>query len=125
MDYRRYLVEFGTGADLHGMDPTKAACRAVRDAISHCCLCGMEDLLGLKEPGKVMHVQVKIGCPNHTGVDIRQVERMIPFGTPEVEVVPGGLSVKGLSVPTLGEGDTILLANAALTVLVDTSSITL
>lgn len=123
MTYHRYLVEFGTGADLHGMDATKAACRAVKDAMSHCCLCGMEDLLGLKDPGRAMHVQVRVGCPKPETVDVRELERMIPFGTPEVEVVAGGLSVRGLAVPTLGEGDTILIANAALTVYVDADQI--
>lgn len=123
MEYRRYLVEFGTGADLHGLDATKAASRAVKDALSHCCLCGLEDLLRLKEPGRAMHVQVRVGCPNHGSVDLRALESLIPFGTPEVEVVEGGLSVRGLAVPALGEGDTILIANAALTVWVDAEQI--
>ena len=123
MAYRRYLVEFGTGADLHGLDAAKAARKAVKDAISHCCLCGMEELLGLKDPGKAMKVQVRVGCPNPEQVPPQEIAGMIPFGTPEVEVVPGGLSVRGLAVPALGEGDSILIANAALTVWVDTDLI--
>ena len=35
---KRFLVEFGTGVDLHGGNVTKAAQKALRDAISHCCL---------------------------------------------------------------------------------------
>lgn len=123
MAYRRYLVEFGTGADLHGLDAAKAARKAVKDAISHCCLCGMEELLGLKDPAKAMKVQVRVGCPNPEQVPPQEIAGMIPFGTPEVEVVPGGLSVRGLAVPALGEGDSILIANAALTVWVDTDLI--
>ncbi|MGD8844363.1 MAG: Lin0512 family protein [Desulfobacteraceae bacterium] len=34
MERKRFIVEIGTGADLHGKDVTKAACRAVKDAIS-------------------------------------------------------------------------------------------
>ena len=83
----------------------------------------MEDLLGLKDPGKAMKVQIKVGCPNPEAVRREEVAAMIPFGTPEVEVVPGGLSVRGLAVPSLGEGDSILLVNAALTVWVDTDLI--
>jgi hypothetical protein len=41
MDYRRYLLEVGTGIDLHGMDETKAAQRAVKDAISHSSMVGV------------------------------------------------------------------------------------
>ena len=32
---KRFLVEFGTGVDLHGGNVTKAAQKALRDAISH------------------------------------------------------------------------------------------
>ena len=38
---KRYIVEFGMGADLHGGDVTKAAVKAVKDATSRSCLCGM------------------------------------------------------------------------------------
>ena len=41
MDYRRYLLEVGTGIDLHGRDETKAAQRAVKDAISHSSMVGL------------------------------------------------------------------------------------
>ena len=34
MGTKRFIVEIGTGVDLHGEDVTKAACRAVKDAIS-------------------------------------------------------------------------------------------
>jgi len=34
MAYKRYVVEFGMGADLHGGDLTKAAQKAVKDALS-------------------------------------------------------------------------------------------
>jgi uncharacterized protein (TIGR02058 family) len=36
MGTKRFIVEIGTGADLHGEDVTKAACRAVKDAIWIC-----------------------------------------------------------------------------------------
>ena len=38
--WKRYLIEFGTGADLHGMDVMEAATRAVKNAVSHCCMSG-------------------------------------------------------------------------------------
>jgi uncharacterized protein (TIGR02058 family) len=33
-----YVLEFGMGVDLHGEDCTKAACRAVFDAVRHSSL---------------------------------------------------------------------------------------
>ena len=37
----RYIIEFGMGTDFHGQDVTKAACKAVKDAVSRSCLCGL------------------------------------------------------------------------------------
>ena len=52
--WKRYLVEFGTGVDLHGMDVMEAARRAVRDAVSQCCMCGLVDLLGISDLEKAL-----------------------------------------------------------------------
>ena len=67
--WKRYLVEFGTGADLHGMDVMEAATRAVRDAVSHCCMCGLVETLGLKDLKKEMRISMKIAAPDPEGVD--------------------------------------------------------
>lgn len=119
MPYKRYVVELGYGADLHGADPTKAAIRAVKDAISRSCLCGLFDIVGIKDPGE-MHVAVKIGCPKPGDVVAEEVLAEIPFGTKELEAVEGGLLTQGLEVPSLGSGDNILVAIASLTVSVNT-----
>ena len=92
MNFKRYLVEFDTGVDLYGMDYTKAAEKAVKNAISHCCLCGLQDLLDLQTPADSMKVSVKIGSPDPEAVDQEAVLSQIPFGQTEIEVVPGGLS---------------------------------
>jgi uncharacterized protein (TIGR02058 family) len=118
MTRKRFIVELGYGADLHGGNVTKAAQRAVKDAISRNCLCGLFDILGMKDPDR-MHVAVKIGCPKPEEIDEKEVLKAIPFGSRELEVVSGGLSVKGLELPALGEGDNIFIAVAAVTVSVD------
>lgn len=115
MARKRFIVELGYGADLHGGNVTKAAQRAVKDAISRNCLCGLFDILGMKDPDR-MHVAVKIGCPKPEEIDEKEVLKAIPFGSRELEVVSGGLSVKGLELPALGEGDNIFIAVAAVTV---------
>lgn len=119
MGRKRFIVEFGTGADLHGGDVTRAAQKAIKDAVSHSCLCGLVDIFGVKDPNE-MHIEARVGCPYPERVDKDDVRKAIPFGTVNLEVVPGGLAVPGLSLPALGEGDEIVIAVAALTVYVDT-----
>jgi len=116
---KRYIVEFGTGVDLHGRDVTKAAKKAVKDAISHCCLCGIEEILGIKDFNEGIHLKVKIGSPTPEKIDKDEVLSVIPFGKTEIEVLEGGLSFEGLYVPSLGEGNTIVMVNAAITVYVE------
>ena len=118
MARKRYIVELGMGADLHGGNMTKAAQRAIQDAISKSCLCGLFDILGMNSPDR-MHVEAKIGCPHPDSVDRDVLQQSVPFGSVSFEVVAGGLSVRGLNLPSLGEGDTIVIAVAALTVYVD------
>ena len=45
---KRFIVEIGTGIDIHGENATKAACRAVKDAVSRSCLCGLLEILELQ-----------------------------------------------------------------------------
>jgi uncharacterized protein (TIGR02058 family) len=118
MAMKRYVVELGYGADMHGGSATKAAMRAVKDAVSRSCLCGLFEIVGVKDPD-AMHVQIRIGCPQPEQVDRRQVLDVIPFGTRELEVVEGGLATRGVEVPALGSGDSIFVAVASLTVSVD------
>lgn len=118
MTRKRYIVEIGTGADLHGGDVTKAAQKAIKDAISRSCLCGLFDIVGIKKPEQ-MYIEVKVGCPYPERLNGDEVLKAVPFGTARLEAVPGGMSVRGLDLPQLGEGDTIVIAVAALTVYVD------
>lgn len=115
--YKRYIVELGMGADLHGGDITKAAIRAVKDAVSRSCLCGIEDIL--EKDVLKMHVHVKVGCTSPERLDKEAVLKAVPVGQREIEVVQGGLNAHGLHVPTFGEGETIEVVVVALTVSID------
>ena len=115
-DKKRFIVELGTGIDLHGEDVTDAACRAVRDAVSRSCLCGLVEVLKLEEMDQ-MQVEILIGCPKPDEVDREKVAAEVPIGRKTVEVTFGGLQVKGLCVPRFGpDCDQIMVANAAVTV---------
>ena len=112
---RRFIVELGTGSDLHGGDVTTAAKRAVRDAISHSCLCGLFEVAGLKDPNE-MYVRVHIACPFPERLDRDAVAAELPFGRVTTEVTEGGMVTEGLHVASLGEGNQIVVALAAITV---------
>src|SRR3569623_419844 len=104
----RCITEMGMGVDVHGRDATKAAKRAVSDAIRHASLSFVR-LFG-KTPHDML-VDVTIGVPNPDGVDTNTVAKELPYGTVTVKAVKGGLDI-----PAEGGGDGILIANAAVVV---------
>ena len=114
--WKRYLVEFGPGADLHGMDVMEAATRAVKDAISHCCMCGLVDTLGITDLKKDMRVVMKIAATVPDDVDPEALKKLMITENVEVEVVQGGMLLNGLHVDAFGKGDQIVIVNAGLTV---------
>lgn len=56
----RFVVEFGMGADFHGQDVNKAACKAVKDAVSRSCLCGLTEVLGIPASDLDARVDIKV-----------------------------------------------------------------
>ncbi len=104
MALRRMVLEIGMGTDIRGADSTKAAVRALRDALWHNSL---SIATVLNQPLDAMHVAVKIGVPRPETVDKAQVLSVLPYGRGTVEVVEGGLEIKN------DEGtDSTLIANA-------------
>jgi uncharacterized protein (TIGR02058 family) len=105
MTYRRVVLEIGMGTDIRGADPTKAAVRALRDALWRNSL-GIARALDMDTDS--MRVEVTIGVPRPEEVDRAQVLAVLPHGTGTVNVVPGGLEI------TNDDGsDSTLLAHAA------------
>jgi uncharacterized protein (TIGR02058 family) len=118
MALRRFIVEVGMGVDQHGQDHTRAAERAVQDAIQRSCLCGLSEVAGLKNPADMI-VEVLIGCPRPESVDREKVLKVLPFGQKKIEVRQGGLLGKTLFQPELGDKtDEMIVANAIVTVYV-------
>lgn len=111
MAARRIILEIGTGNDWHGGDYTKAAVRAVQDAIHHCSLPFVKSL---NLDASSMFVEVTIGVQRPDQVDRAQVKAALPHGDVRVQVVPGGLDV-----PNQGSSDITVIANAAIVVSVD------
>ena len=118
---KRFLVEIGSAVDQHGHQNncTKAAIKAVKNAISNNCLTGLIEICGLKEPKDLlkMRVHVKIGVPYPENIDEKKVLKAILFGEKSIEVVKGGLVAQGIMIKELGDtSDTIIVCNAAVTV---------
>jgi len=86
----RCITEMGMGVDVHGLDYTTAAKRAVFDALHHSSL-GFQRLLG--KTADDMRVDVTIGVPKPEAVDRQAVLETLPHGTGHINVVHGGLQV--------------------------------
>ncbi|MDA0332770.1 MAG: Lin0512 family protein [Proteobacteria bacterium] len=87
---KRIILEMGMGNDLYGEDYTKAACRAVEDAIRHSSLILF---LSLGFDHADMQVKVTIGVQQPDRVDTAMVAQKLPRGKAEVTAVKGGLNV--------------------------------
>jgi len=111
MTLKRMVVELGMGADIRGGDSTKAAVRALRDALWRNSL-DVTSILGL--PLDAMHVDVRIGVPRPETVDRAAVLAILPHGVGTVSVLEGGLEI-----PKDDGTSTTLLAHAAAIVYVD------
>lgn len=117
---KRFIVEIGTGLDIHGENVTKAACRAVKDAISRSCLCGLLEILELTSLEDVQ-VDIQVASPKPDQVDLEQVMAEVPIGRKNARAVEGGMIAQGLCVPRFApDCDQIVVANASVTVFITT-----
>ena len=111
MTGKRAILEMGSGNDLHGGDYTKAAVRAVEDAVHHSSLTFIRTL-GV-DP-RTMQVEVTIGVQRPEKVDAAVVKAALPHGQVTVNVVKGGLDV-----PDEEGGDVAVIASAAVAVRIE------
>lgn len=105
MKDQRFLLEIGFGSDQYGQDYTKAAIRAVDEAIRRVAL-PMFANLGLETDA--MRVQVTIGVTHPEAVDTAAIAAHMPRGRAQVRAVQGGLDI------THPGGQTIVTATAAI-----------
>lgn len=109
MTRKRVILELGSGNDLHGGDYTKAAVRAVQDALHHSSL-AMIRSLGIDAKTQ-MFVEVTIGTQQPDKVDTEAVKSTLPHGIVTVRSVKGGLDVIDRE-----RGDNAVIAAAAVAV---------
>lgn len=105
MSDQRFIIEMGMGNDQYGQDYTKAAARAIEDAIRHSSI-PMFDALGV--PHSQMRVQVTVGVQAPDKVDTDALIDALPRGSATVTAVLGGLNVTNPD-----SGNTCVIATAA------------
>jgi len=98
MGEKRIILEMGTGNDLYGQDYTKAARRAVQDALHHSSIT-LFSKLGIEHTE--MRVQVTIAVQNPDAVDCDLVAADLPRGRVQVRAVMGGLDVHDAEAGTV------------------------
>jgi uncharacterized protein (TIGR02058 family) len=109
MPKKRVILELGSGNDLHGSDYTKAALRAVQDALHHSSLTFVRTLQVDK-----LDVEVTIGVQRPERVDLDKVKQSLPIGNVTVKAVKGGLDV-----PDADNKDAAVIASAAIAVRIE------
>jgi uncharacterized protein (TIGR02058 family) len=112
MPKTRVILELGSGNDLHGSDYTKAALRAVQDALHHSSLSFVRTLQVDKTK---LDVEVTIGVQRPERVDLDAIKKSLPLGNVTVRAVKGGLDVVD---PEANDAATI--ASAAIAVRIET-----
>ena len=105
MALQRIILEMGTGNDLYGEDYTKAAVRAVQDALHHSSIT-LFRTLGIDRDS--MQVEVTIGVQKPDEVDKAVIQKQIPFGSVTVNAVKGGLNI----VDTENDTVTVIASSA-------------
>ncbi len=111
MPLKRFVTEMGMGVDVHGGDYTKAAKRAVSDAIRHSSLNFFPHIEKSRDD---MQLIVKIGVADPAAVDRTAVAAELPYGQVSVETEVGGLNV-----PAENGTDLMVIANAVVLVYID------
>jgi len=111
MPLKRMVVEFGMGTDLGGADYTKAAVRAVKDALWHNSLT-VADAFGV--PRDEMQIEVHIGAGDPDQIDAEAVAKTFPYGKVVVKASEGGMDI-----PKDEGDDRTVLVNAAVIVSLD------
>ena len=110
MAKKRIVMEIGMGSSLRQQDYTRAACRAVEDALWHNSL-SIADAFGLDR--SAMIIEVEIGVQQPEKVDTDKVGAILPYGRGAVLAVHGGLDVPK------PDGGITVIANAAVVVYLD------
>ena len=89
-ELKRIILEMGTGNDLYGEDYTKAAKRAVQDAIHHSSITLFKSL---DIDPALMQIELNIAAQEPDKINLQEVARELPYGKVSPRAVHGGLNI--------------------------------
>ena len=107
----RIALELGMGTSLRKGDYTRAAVRAVQDALWRNSI-SFAEAFGFEKSD--MLIDVEIGVQQPDAVDANEVKAVLPYGNGGVRVVTGGLDI-----PKPDSKGVTILANAAIIISFD------
>ena len=107
----RIALELGMGTSLRKGDYTRAAVRAVQDALWRNSI-SFAEAFGFEKSD--MLIDVEIGVQQPDAVDADEVKAVLPYGNGGVRVVTGGLDI-----PKPDASGVTILANAAIIISFD------
>ena len=87
---KRVALELGQGTSLRSGDYTRAAVRAVKDALWHNSL-NMTQAFGVAKEAMIVDVQIAIQSPD--AIDCAEVAAVFPYGQISVTATQGGLDI--------------------------------
>ena len=107
---KRMVMELGLGSSLRHQNYTRAACRALEDALWHNSL-SVADAFGFDRSAMIIEVDVAVQQPEK--VNTEKVAAILPYGQVSVRAVHGGLDVPK------PDGGVTVIANVAVIVYLD------
>jgi uncharacterized protein (TIGR02058 family) len=112
------FIQTGMGTDVHGQDITKAAVRAIKNAIHTNSMPGIRTVLPEQSLDN-MKINVKLALPcDHDQLDLEEVKKAIPYGQVHVNIMDGGmLTTSGILLEDKQDkNDQMYIVNAAIEV---------
>ena len=116
MPVTQMLLEIGIGTALRSGSYTKAACRAVQNALWQNSI-SLAEVFGAQKQD--MFIDVEIACQNPEAVDLNTVAAEFPYGRVSCVARAGGLDIAN---PSRSDGAPAIIAHAAIKVSLDIST---
>lgn len=107
------LMELGMGTALRSGSSTKAAQRAIEDALWHNSV-NLAEAFGF--PKAAMLIDVEIAVPDPGDLDFTALKALFPYGQVSIKGAVGGLEIPRPNQP---HGPATIIANAAILVSFD------
>ena len=117
MAFKRLLIEFGQGVDMHWGGQNNAVLKAVKDAVHHCCMAGLFEIFDIKDLKSEAKIHADIYVPHPEQADPAVVTDYLSDWTVDAEVHQGGANPRGIALFAEPETE-ITIAIVVLTVYV-------